>query len=106
MMPMRKFQAGEPMALICPLHGICRGLPAVEISDQRDVLRVGRMAEEINMMQGAPAGTKPCGTIKEWFGNCSVHFVYWDRDVESVYCFPLFSTSFGQVASALARLPF
>jgi len=50
MVTVRKLQAGNPIAVARSLHGIYRGLPAVEVSDQCDMLRVWRLAEEINLM--------------------------------------------------------
>ena len=67
MMAVRKLQAGDPKTVGHLLHRICRGLPAIEVSDQRDMLRAWCLTEEINMVQGPPSGAKPCGNIKDVF---------------------------------------
>lgn len=50
MMTVRKLHTGKPITFIRSLHGICRGLPAVEVSNQGDTLRVWGMTEEINVV--------------------------------------------------------
>lgn len=75
MMAVRKFQAGDPKAVGHLLHRICRGLPPVEVPDQRDMLRGWCLAEKTYMVQGSPSGAKPGGNINDRLRGCGFHIL-------------------------------